>query len=371
MFKTRRNVKSVKGVLDMLKIGVVGGGHIVKHRHIPVFQKIKTVQISAVCDVQESIAKSVAEQFGIKKFYGNLSEMLKQEKLDVVDICTPPKTHIDLATESMEAGCHVLAEKPLAMNLKDVDMLYDVARKNNVKLCVVHQNLFNPAVAKARKMVADGRVGEIISVEAGTFVRRDNYMCLNGKHWCHTLPGGIFFEILPHPTYLLQLFVKESRPSCILVEKLSEYEWMKADELRVSMNGKNNIGSIIASCNSPFHGDSLNIFGTKLALQVDLWGRSVLQFKPRTESPMSVGKANLSMASQLFGLLGANISNASKTAFSGVKVSAHYGFLLEYVKSILEDKEPPVSQQAARENVQIVDAVCSQIDESIKRVHDA
>lgn len=146
---------------------------------------------------------------------------------------------------------------------------------------------------------------------------------------------------------------------------------MKADELRVSVNGKNNIGSIIASCNSPFHGDSLNIFGTKLALQVDLWGRSVLQFKPRTESPVSVGKANLSMASQLFGLLGANISNASKTAFSGVKVSAHYGFLLEYVKSILEDKEPPVSQQAARENVQIVDAVCSQIDESIKRVHDA
>ncbi len=351
----------------MLKVGVVGGGHIVNHRHIPAFQSIKTVEITAVCDMQVPVAESTAEQFGINKFYGSLTEMLKKEKLDIVDICTPPKTHIALASEAMEAGCNVLAEKPLAMTAQDVDLLYDVARRNNVKLCVVHQNLFNPAVVKARRMIDEGKVGDVISVEVATFVRRDNYMCLNGKHWCHSLPGGIFFEILPHPVYLLQLLVKEAHPSCILVERLSGHEWMKADELRVMVDGKANIGSIVASCNSPFHGDSLSVFGTGMALDVDLWGRSVLKFRQRTENPVSVGKANLSMASQLFGLLGANVSNMSKSIFGGVKVSAHYDFLSEYVRSILENREPPVSQQTARENVQIVEAICSQIDESIRK----
>lgn len=347
----------------MLKIGIVGGGHIIKHRHIPVFKKIKMVEISAICDMQESIAKSVAEQFGIPKSYNNLQEMLK-EKLDVVDICTPPKTHFSLVIEALEAGCHVLVEKPLAMSVKDVDVLGDVARKNGVKLCVVHQNLFNPAVIAAKKLVENGSVGDVISVDVGTFVRRDNYMCTNGKHWCHTLPGGIFFEVLPHPVYLLQLFVKEATPFCVLTDKRSEFQWMKADELRVLVKGRSNIGSVVASCNSPFHGDTLDIFGTKQALRVDLWGRTVIKYKPRTENPMSVGKANLSMAFQLFGLLGANLSNMSRTIFGGVKVSAHYGFLLEFVKSILEDKKSPVSLDEARENVRIVEGICNQLNES-------
>jgi len=191
----------------MLKIGVVGGGHIVKHRHIPIFKKMKDVKVSAICDKQESIARSVAEQFGIKHYYTNLSNMLKEEEFDVVDICTPPQTHVSLTIEAMEAGCHVLIEKPMALNVKEVDEMFRVSKRENVKLCVVHQNLFNPAVQKAKHLVDAGVVGDLISVDVGTFVRRDNYMCLNSKHWCHTLPGGIFFEILPHPVYLLQAFL--------------------------------------------------------------------------------------------------------------------------------------------------------------------
>ena len=192
----------------MLKVGIVGGGHIVNHRHIPVLKKLKDVEVFAVCDKVESFAKKTAEQFGIGRHFTSLTEMLK-EHIDVVDICTPPRTHFALAVEAMEAGCHVMSEKPLAMNVQEVDEMISVSKRKNVKLCVVHQNLFNPAVQKARQLVESGQVGKVISVDVGTFVRKDNYMCVNGKHWCHTLPGGIFFEILPHPIYLLQLFAKQ------------------------------------------------------------------------------------------------------------------------------------------------------------------
>jgi predicted dehydrogenase len=345
----------------MLKVGVVGGGHIVNHRHIPVFQKIKNVEVYAICDKEESIARSTAKRFGITHYFTSLSEMLKEE-IDIADICTPPRTHLSLVTEAMEAGCHVLAEKPLAMTAKDVDQMISVSRRQGVKLCVVHQNLFNPAVQKARQLVDTGAVGEVISVDVGTFVRRENYMCLNSQHWCHSLAGGIFCELLPHTVYLFQTFAKEGTASCITAEKLTKYPWMKFDELRVSMKGKNALGSIVVSCNSPYHGDTLNIFGTKMGLQVDLWGRSVIKYKPRTEDPYSVGKNNLGLAFQFFSLIGTTASTSFAMGLGGVKVSAHYGFISAFIKSINEDGKMPVSLDEARENVSIVEDICNLVD---------
>lgn len=347
----------------VLKVGVVGGGHIVNHRHIPVFKKMKGVEVIAICDKVESAAQNTARQFGIKQYFTNLSDMLKQE-IDIVDICTPPKTHLSLATEAMEAGCHVLSEKPLALTVEDVDELIKVAQRKNVKLCVVHQNLFNPAVKKTRQLVQSGAVGKVISVDVGTFIQKDNYMMVNGKHWCHSLPGGIFFEILPHPVYLFQLFARNGTPSCIAGEKLSQYPWIKIDDLRVLMKAENAIGSVTASCNSPFHGDTLNVLGTELGLQADLWGRSVIKFKPRTEAPYSVGKNNLDLASQFGSLIGTTFSNSITMAAGGVKVSAHYGFIAEFVKSVREDGKLPVSFEEARENVRIVQDICHLVDNS-------
>jgi len=348
----------------MLKIGVVGGGHIVKHRHIPIFKKIGGVEVFAICDKVESIARSVARRFGVKRYYTSLSDMLKAG-VDVVDICTPPMTHFSLAVEAMEAGCHVLVEKPLAMTVKEVDKMYMVAKRKNVKLCVVHQNLFNPAFQKAFRLVKSGIVGEVLGVNVGTYVRRDNYMCLNSEHWCHKLPGGIFFEILPHPVYLLQAFLKRAVPSCVLTKRLSGYHWMKADELRALVEADNGVGLIVASCNSPFHGDSLYIFGSKMCLQVDLWGRSVIKYKPRTERPLSVGKGNLSLALQFLSLIGTTVSNSSTAIFRGERVSAHYGFLEAFVRAVENDEKLPVSEEDAKDNVRIVEAICREVDEIV------
>jgi predicted dehydrogenase len=348
----------------MFRVGVVGGGHIVRHRHIPILKKIRSVEVFAVCDKVESVARSVAMEFGVKNYFTSLSDMIKAG-VDVVDVCTPPMTHFALAVEAMEADCHVLCEKPLGMTVKEVDEMYRVARRNNVKLCVVHQNLFNPAVQKALLMVREGDVGEVFGVNAGTYVRRDNYMCLNGDHWCHRLPGGIFFEILPHPVYLLQAFLRNIRPFSFLAKRLSDYSWMKADELTVLVDGDNGFGSVVASCNSPFHGDSLYIFGSKMCLQVDLWGRSVIKYKSRNEKPLSIGKANLSLALQFFSLIGVTFYNSVTAVFGGEKVSAHYGFLKAFIEALENGNKMPVSEEEARENVRIVETICRMIDKAV------
>jgi len=343
-----------------LRIGVVGGGYIVTHKHLPVFKKIGHAEVSAICDKQKSVAESVARQFGIDRHFDNLSEMLKEE-LDVVDICTPIRTHAPLAIESMESGCHVLVEKPLAMNVNDVDRMYEVSEKKHVKLCVLHQNIFNSVVKKARRLVEEGAVGDLISVDVGTFVTRDYHVCLDKDHWCHRLPGGIFFETIPHPVYLLQLFLDKIESTCVSAEKF-HFPWMKADEIKVLIKAEKGLGSLMASCNSPYHGDSLNIVGTKMGLEVDIWPRSMIKYGRRTEDPYSIGKSSLKTAFQSFGLVGTTIKNALRMTTGGVKVSAHYEFIREFLRSILTDSAPPVSRDEARENVRVVESICNAVD---------
>jgi predicted dehydrogenase len=347
-----------------LKVGIVGTGHIVQHRHLDVLKKLKNIDVTAICDLREDVAKSVAAKFGVKNYYTNFSDMLKQG-LDIVDICTPPKTHFSMSIEALEAGANVLVEKPMAMTVEQVDEMYKISRKMNLKLCVVHQNHFNQIVQKAKQMVDDGLVGDLLCVEVSTMNRRINPFVLDSTHWSHKLPGGMFGELLPHPVYTMQIFLKNLTPKYVVAKKLGNYSWMNFDEMRALLDSDSAIGYLIGSCNSAYDGDFLNIFGTKLTLQVDLYGRFLIKNKPKDESPYQTGKNNLSLASQSLGILGKTIVSTAKMATSGIEISAHYGFIKAFVDSIQNSTDPPVGEQEAKENIQIMDSVCSMIDSNL------
>ena len=140
--------------MNKIKVGIVGCGYIASKWHIPSYLRLqKNTTIQAVCDIDSSLSNSVAKKFNIPKSYSDVSEMLQKEDLDIVDICTPPRTHAPLAVEAMEKGCNILLEKPMAMSLSECDEMIRVSKKNNSKLCVIHNELFRPPMIKARQMV--------------------------------------------------------------------------------------------------------------------------------------------------------------------------------------------------------------------------
>lgn len=342
-----------------MRVGVVGVGEISVESHLPILRSLGSVELVAVCDRQLTLAKDVAARFGIRRVYGDLGEMLSKEKLDVADICTPPRTHAPLSIQAMEAGCNVLCEKPMAMSVQEADQIVDSSRKNGVKFCVAHQNLCNPVVIKARELVERGAMGEILHVEARTYERRDSLLCQDRNHWCHKLPGGIFYEIIPHPVYLLQSFLKEPELVQVLGRKVSKREWMKNDEARVLAQGKNGLGSIVCSCNSLIHGDTLDILGSEMELRADLWGRTMITYKPRTPSPRSIGMSNMDLSLQLFKVWGSTASTVLKTLRG--KESAHYTFISKFVDSIAKNTDPPTTAQEGRETVRIVELICEKL----------
>ena len=121
---------------DKLKIAIVGCGAVAEKRHIPGFARLKRkITIQAVCDKNQDLSMKVATQYGIPRVYTSQDEMLAKEKLDIVDVCTPPQIHAPIAIEALGHGCHVLMEKPMALSVADCDSMIEAAQKNNRKLC--------------------------------------------------------------------------------------------------------------------------------------------------------------------------------------------------------------------------------------------
>jgi predicted dehydrogenase len=344
-----------------LKVGIVGAGVITGHKHLPSWKLVKNAEVVALCDQRESLAKELATKYGVQQTYVDMGKMLANEKLDIVDICTPPLSHHSLAIQAMEAGVNVLMEKPLATTVKEADEMISASKKAGVTLCTLHQNLFNPAVVKAKRLVENGSLGELINVTVQTFEPNNGYICANKNHWSHSLPGGIFCEILPHPIYLIQAFLRKAKSTCTMSRRLGNIEWLPKDEVRVLVDSENGLGSIIGSCSSSRQGDTLDIMGTKRSIKADIWGRTVIDYRPHDDTSVAVGLSNLDLGMQMFKVGGVTASMLFHSVGNGVKVSAHYFFIKKFAESISNGTEPPVSLSDARESVELLEEVCNRV----------
>lgn len=103
-----------------MRVAIVGCGQI-SRAHINALQETDGLEIKAVCDLDVWRARDIANLAGSANAYGDLATLLREERPDAVHVLTPPETHADLATQAMEASCHVLVEKPMALSLQQAD----------------------------------------------------------------------------------------------------------------------------------------------------------------------------------------------------------------------------------------------------------
>jgi predicted dehydrogenase len=340
-----------------LRVGVVGCGG-AAFWHMSAMLKIKNIKLVAICDRNEALARRVAERLRINSYYAELSEMLGKEKMDVVDICAPPQTHLSLSVQTMKAGCHVLTEKPMALSLKEADEMIKAAKANQVQLCVVHNELFMPVVMKARSMVKREIFGDVVGISITDSMARDADLILNKEHWCHKLPGGIFGEMLPHPIYLIQAFLGRLEPVAVHSRKLSSYDWVAADELRVILEGKNGLATITESINWPEDFMVLDIFGTKMSLHVDIWGAVMTRYAVAGGGGrFSRGWQNLEQGFQRLG----GTASTALSVISGRFRDGHRYLIQKFAESLQNGTEPPVTMEEAREVVRLYQAITAQI----------
>lgn len=124
--------------------------------------KENNLEIAALCDLDKSKAEKLAEDYGIDPaIYTDYKKMIDELNPDLIAVATDHDKHKEIALYAIRSGVNVIIEKPIALSLKDADLLIEEAEKHNVKLTVCHQNRFNKSIQKIREAVEEGRFGKM------------------------------------------------------------------------------------------------------------------------------------------------------------------------------------------------------------------
>src|SRR5208282_2038818 len=157
----------------MLKGAIIGFGQVAENAHVPAWIKNKSFSIVAVVDESPERRELATQYFpGIRK-YASVEELFDGERsLDFVDIATPPFLHTYQAVLSLQRGCHVLCEKPLALTLKDCENLRTQALSQDRVVFNVDNWKYAPLFLQAARLVDSGAIGTVAHIELHTLRER-------------------------------------------------------------------------------------------------------------------------------------------------------------------------------------------------------
>jgi predicted dehydrogenase len=296
------------------KVAVVGCGAVAREAHFPAWRKIKGIALTAVCDNTASLAKSAAFNYKIPHYYDDFAEMLNIERPALVDICTPPVTHVSMISAALTAGCDIIVEKPLALTLQETRIISDLYAKRanpNSKLSVLYNWLFHPQIMTLIRHVEKGDIGTVLNVEIQCLHPPDEPMIANPQHWCHTLPAGRFGEVLIHPLYLLNRLLGNLHAGETRVAKRGNLDWVQYDELSVNFKGDRGFGSLYVSFNSPaLEFPILTVLGTRGRITFNGHNLNLILLKPTNgDSLLNRGLDSLDQIGKIGGSLTLNALN--------------------------------------------------------------
>lgn len=160
--------------MDKVKVAVVGCGSIAQGMHLPGLKEMEAlgkVELVAVCDMLELMARSVAAQFGVPTYYTNFDKMLAQADFDLLMNLTIIQNHFAVSLAALRAGKHVYTQKPMTTTVEDATTLVDEARARGLRLAAAPEHPISPTNVTIGSLVADGAIGRV------------NFARVMSSHW--------------------------------------------------------------------------------------------------------------------------------------------------------------------------------------------
>ncbi len=158
----------------VVKIGIIGCGGIANAKHMPALKKLDNVQMVAFCDIEVERAQKAAEKFGAEgaKVYADYKELLKDASIEAVHVLTPNNSHSPISIDAMEAGKHVMCEKPMAKTYAEAKAMLDAHKRTGKILTIGYQNRFRAESMAMKRAAGEGMFGDIYFAKAHALRRR-------------------------------------------------------------------------------------------------------------------------------------------------------------------------------------------------------
>jgi len=321
----------------MVRVGLIGCGNIGAGGHLPAYARIPEAELVAVCDIVEERARGAAKLSGAMP-YLDYRELLEREDIQIVDICLPTDLHAQATIAAMEAGKHVLCEKPMAHSLKAADAMIEAARRTGVKLMIGQVRRFDHRYTSIKAQIDAGKVGRPV------FIRRAERQFLpfppEAWQWDPTRGGGVILDIGVHVTDLFRWYFGQEAVEVYAVTR----------SVREAAREAGSYDHAFITCK--FDGGGVGFaeiswaypqgFGGALYAELDVIGtEGKIQYGDKDTNPM------LTYSPEKGHELPRYFRFMSTTEYAFEEEIRHF------VCCILDDREPAVSPQDARAALQI------------------
>ncbi|MEP6703311.1 MAG: Gfo/Idh/MocA family oxidoreductase [Acidobacteriota bacterium] len=296
-----------------LRAGIVGAG-LMGRWHAHAIERVGGCVVG-IADRDLARALSLAARHRGATAFSAAEQMLAEQELDVLHICSPTETHESIAAAALRRGIHVLVEKPIAATARETGALYGLAEEHGALLCPVHQFAFQDGVARARKQLL--KIGRLVHIEA-------NIRSAGARGFDESQIDLIAADILPHPLSMISTF---------LVSGISSVKWdikRPADgELRVLGQAEDTSVSIFISMNSRPTENSFHLVGTDGTIHIDLF-HGFSSFQPGAVSRTRKILRPFDLALRSFAAAGINLARRSvqrEPAYPGLRslIGEFYG----------------------------------------------
>jgi predicted dehydrogenase len=178
-----------------LRVGLVGVGAAAQINHIPALKRLEGVELVALADRDPEKAARVAQKFGVPRVHARLDDLLADDEIDAVDVLTPNFLHAPISIAALEAGKHVLCERPLARSADEAAAMLKAAKKaDRVMMCCV-QHRFRPDAQLLRRFVEKGDLGTVFHAKAGWLRQRTDWDSDEWRAQRRESGGGVVLDL--------------------------------------------------------------------------------------------------------------------------------------------------------------------------------
>lgn len=361
----------------MLKIALVGCGKIADSHALEI-ERIKGCEIVAVCDQEPLMARQLSERFRVKQYFGDVTELLRSARPDVVHVTTPPQSHFDIAKLCLESGCHVYVEKPFTLYENEAQELIALASEKQRKITVGHDDQFGHAARRMRALVQNGFLG-------GGPVHMESSYCyeLGGggyaaalfgdkRHWVRKLPGKLLQNVISHGIARIAEHLKSESPHVTAYGFVSPFLKNKGeseiiDELRVIICEEERTTAYFtfsSQMRPSLH--EFRMYGPRNGLVLDhdqetlikLRGIRFASYAERFIPPVIIAKQHLG-----------NLMISLRTFLANdFHLKSGMKYLIEsFYRSIVEDAPVPIPYREILLTARIMDAIFVQLDQQLSR----
>ncbi|HOD93507.1 MAG TPA: Gfo/Idh/MocA family oxidoreductase [Clostridia bacterium] len=325
---------------EVIRYGIIGCGGIA-HTHAESLMQIKGAKLIGVsgCSAQEPLG--FAQKYGIKSF-DSTELLLKSQEIDAVTICTPSGFHAAIAINAAENKKHAIIEKPLSLTAKSAKQVVEAFKRNKVTGSVISQLRFSEEIRKAKKLIADKKLGDIImtNLTMKYFRSQEYYDAGNWRGTWKLDGGGAMMNQGIHGIDMLLFLIGETKNVYGYIRTLTHNIEVEDNAVALVEFKNGSLGTITASTSIvPAKNKTIEVHGTKGTILIEEERIRYLHIKGEKE------------------YIADDIEQGDSATSNIIKASGHIKQLEDFTQSLIEGKPPFVSLEDGMRAVNLITSV--------------